>query len=112
MTPRVELAARKLLDFMEMTKCDLAKEVFCHEKTAHRMLLKLHGENFLRISAWRKAHNQWIPVYSRRRDKRKDMPKPEPLTSGERYRRYMDEEKSWDQAMKKRAKRLMEKVGI
>ena len=111
MTPRVETAARKLITFMDMSKYDLAREVFCDPRTAQRILKMIHAEQKCNIVAWTKAHNQWIPVYGRT-SRQKDMPKPEPLTRHEIYRRYFTEEVSWKAAMKKRAKRIIERVGV
>lgn len=111
MTPRVENTARKLLTFMDLSKYDLAKEAFCDPRTAQRILKQLNQDRVFFIVGWTKSYNQWIPVYGKASN-RKDMPRPETLTTAERYRRYYDDEVAWNAAMKKRAKRIIERVGI
>lgn len=109
MTPRVEMKARELIATMNLSNYDLAEKGYCHPRTALLALRKLHVKGECKIVAWRKKYYQWIPVYGIGQS---DMKKPAPLTNCDRYRRYIREpENAWKALMRKRAQRMIAKVG-
>ena len=108
MIPRVEMKARELIVTTNLSNYDLAEKGYCHPRTALLALRKLHVNGECKIVAWRKKRYQWIPVYGQGES---DMKKPAPLTTADRYRRYIsDPEKAWKALMRKRAQRIIAKV--
>ena len=76
----------KLAETLTGTKYDYAEKGCCCQRAAQRELALLHQQGKVWVSGWEKRYYQWIPVYSP--GKRKDVPKPAPLTSAERMRAY------------------------
>lgn len=95
MHPRVENKAIELLRSGEaLSKYDLAKASPCDQRTAQRVLAKLHSGGIgVRIVWWQQVYYQRIPIYhiSAGRDVRK----PEALNNPARQRKRR-EKKKWD----------------
>lgn len=106
MIPRVEMKARELLQKGErISAVDLASMAFCHEATARRALNIIHAKKGCRIVWWRRSSKHWIPVYGLDAKKR-DIPKPDPLTVNERVRKYLSNPEKHQKAIeRKRAAR-------
>lgn len=111
MQSRVESTTRRLIeDGLQLSKYDVAGSVFCHHRTAQRILKKLHEEGVCKIARWTKSGQLWIPVYSKGTKRDKKMPPP--LTAAEKSKRFKDRHPDyvWSYRMHKRAERLIKKV--
>ena len=110
MIPRVERAILELLEQGHaMSKHDAAARVFCDQRTAQKILVKLHSERKIFIVRWEPSYQQLIPVFSKGTNKNK--PKPKPISNKVRLRnkRRTDPEFCIREAMRKRQKRFLEK---
>lgn len=94
MKPRVETKAVELLRAGQaLTKYDLAKAAPCDQKTAQRVLAKLHRLKIgVRIVWWTKSHNSNIPIYHM--SDGRDAPRPEAIDNAARQRKRR-EKKKW-----------------
>lgn len=91
-----------------ISKYDLAAMVHCDQRTAQRMLARIHGARICRIARWVSIYHHWIPVY--KLGKGTDCPKPRALTHAELVaRRRKNLEVRWEEMMQKRLKRLRER---
>jgi hypothetical protein len=108
-TSRVEKQAVELLaDGRIMCKYDLVALVHCDQRTAQRILARIHGKKIARVAKWVSIYRHWIPVY--KLGNGTDCPKPKALTSAERAaRRRKDLEVRWEEMMQQRLKRMREK---
>ena len=95
MKPRVETKAVELLRAGQaLTKYDLAKAAPCDQKTAQRVLAKLHSGGIgVRIVWWQKVYYQRIPIYHMSAGM--DVKKPEAMDNPARQRKRR-EKKKWD----------------
>jgi len=109
MVPRVELAILKLIEEGHLiSKIDASTMAFCHNRTAQRILGKLHAEGRVIIKEWQSIYHQKIPVYGKGPGKNK--PKPKPITNKARMRRNRkDPEFCMNEAFKKRHKRFLKR---
>jgi hypothetical protein len=106
MRSRVEAHALTLLGSKSaISKYDLAKSAPCDQRTAQRILKRLHERKVVVIVAWVYHYHKHIPKYG---EGEKDKRKPKPLTRKQISRRYnADPENSWNRMMKRRAQRLI-----
>lgn len=107
---RIEAKALELLHAgTAMCKYDLATLAHCDQRTAQRMLQRIHRAGVgVRISKWVSIYRQWIPIYKLGRGA--DIPKPKPLSMAEKMaKRRKDLEFRWAEMMIKRSKRLRER---
>jgi hypothetical protein len=107
---RVEKVALEMLNAGKVIcKYDLAAVAHCDQRTAQRVLKKIHSSSVgVRISRWATIYRQYIPLFFK--GPGADFPKPSPKTSAERARkRRKDPEVRWSEMMKKRAIRLHER---
>jgi hypothetical protein len=97
---------------VHLSKYDVAERVFCHHRTAQRVLKKLHEEEFCKISGWAKANQSWIPVYSIGVKRDKKMPKP--LTPAEISKRYKEANPEYvlNEAIRRKILRREKCVGL
>lgn len=95
MKPRVETKAVELLRAGQaLTKYDLAKAAPCDQKTAQRVLAKLHSGGIgVRIVWWQQVYYQRIPIYHM--SEGSDYPKPAAMTHAEQQRR-LRAKKGWE----------------
>lgn len=110
MRSRVEQRALDLLRAGRvLTKYDLAALAHCDQRTAQRVLARIHaGTVGIRIAMWVSIYTQSIPAYAEGRVS--DARKPRPQSSAQRARRRRrDVEVQIDEAMKKRATRFLER---
>jgi hypothetical protein len=82
MTPRVMLDALEVLQRQPMTAWQLSGTVFCHHRTAARVLDKLHKMGQVHIVEWRRSRGSPHPVYAYGAGE--DVERPEPLTDKEK----------------------------
>lgn len=94
MKPRVETKAVELLRAGQaLTKYDLAKAAPCDQKTAQRVLAKLHSGGIgVRIVWWQQVYYQRIPIYHMSAGM--DVKKPEAMDNAARQRKRR-EKKKW-----------------
>ena len=94
MKPRVETKAVELLRAGQaLTKYDLAKAAPCDQKTAQRVLAKLHSGGIgVRIVWWQQVYYQRIPMYHMSAGM--DVKKPEAMDNPARQRKRR-EKKKW-----------------
>lgn len=94
MKPRVETKAVELLRAGQaLTKYDLAKAAPCDQKTAQRVLAKLHSGGIgVRIVWWQQVYYQRIPIYHMSAGM--DVKKPEAMDNPARQRKRR-EKKKW-----------------
>ena len=94
MKPRVETKAVELLRAGQaLTKYDLAKAAPCDQKTAQRVLAKLHSGGIgVRIVWWQQVYYQRIPIYHMSAGM--DVKKPEAMDNPARQRK-LREKKKW-----------------
>ena len=71
-----------------LSKYDAAEVVPCDQRTAQRMLAKIHKEGKIRICEWRTNYQHKIPVYSV--DQAKDVKKPKPVLRLDYLKKYRD----------------------
>lgn len=64
MTPRVYKAALEILKKGPMDKWELAHDAFCDQRTAQRILKKMHEEGLVHIFGWATIYKHYIPIYS------------------------------------------------
>lgn len=110
MKSRVEAKALELLKKgARLSKYDLAALVHCDQRTAGRMLARIHQAGVgVRICGWVSIYRAWIPLY--RVGRGVDVMKPKPMPASERARRRRaNAEVRWDEMMRKRGKRLQER---
>lgn len=95
MKPRVETKAVELLKAgRALTKYDLAKAAPCNQRTAQRVLDKLHrGGIGVRIIWWQKVYHQRIAIYHM--SVGDDYPRPAAMTHAEQQRRWRAK-KGWE----------------
>jgi hypothetical protein len=111
MQSRIERATRVLIaEGGRLSKYDLAQKVFCDQRTAQRILDKLHKANDCSVVDWVKVYKQWIPVYAAKR--KSDKPKPKPLTKAESSKKFKKNHPDYvlGATLRRRAKRLMERI--
>lgn len=107
---QVEIKALELLRAGKaMCKYDLAAWAHCDQRTAQRILQRIHKARVgVRIARWVSIYRHWIPVY--RVGTGHDSAKPKPLLRAEVQRnRRKDMEVRWQEMMEKRAKRYRER---
>lgn len=106
---QVEIKALKILQGgKSMCKYDLAAYAHCDQRTAQRILARIHKAGQARILKWASIYRHWIPVYAAGRGA--DCKRPPPITPAESAaRRRRDLEVRWEQMMQKRLKRLRER---
>ncbi len=94
MKPRVETKAVELLRAGQaLTKYDLAKAAPCDQKTAQRVLAKLHSGGIgVRIVWWQQVYYQRIPIYHMSAGM--DVKRPEAMDNPARQRKRR-EKKKW-----------------
>lgn len=94
MKPRVETKAVELLRTGQaLTKYDLATAAPCDQKTAQRVLAKLHSGGIgVRIVWWQQVYYQRIPIYHMSAGM--DVKKPEAMDNPARQRKRR-EKKKW-----------------
>ena len=94
MHPRVEAKARELMgQGVALSKYDLAKAAPCNQRTASRVLHKLHQAAMgVRIIWWQKVYHQRVPIYHM--SEGSDYPKPPAMDNAERQRRLRRRKKS------------------
>jgi predicted metallo-beta-lactamase superfamily hydrolase len=114
MKARIEIKAVRLFETkMVINKYSLAETAYCDQRTAQRILKKLHENNFIVIADWHRHYRHWIPIYKRKRKNVNDKPKPDSLTRSEIYKRYMmDVEHQINRLMRDRARRTLRRIGI
>lgn len=114
MKSRIENKAVELFETkISINKYLLAETAYCDQRTAQRILKKLHDSELIVITDWHRHYKHWIPVYKRRRKNLSDMPKPAPLPRSEIARRYMmDVENQINRLMRDRARRTIQRMGI
>ena len=95
MRPRVKIRATELLKSGEaLSKYDLAKAAPCDQRTAQRVLDKLHSGGIgVRIIWWQKVYHQHIPAYHM--SSGADYPRPVARTNAERQRK-LRAKKGWE----------------
>lgn len=71
-----------------LSKYDAADIVPCDQRTAQRMLAKIHKEGKIRICEWRTNYQHKIPVYSV--DSVRDVKKPKPVPRLVYLKKYRD----------------------
>lgn len=86
MTPRVLLATMEVLQGRSVCARELAAIVFCHRRTAARMLLHLHRKGLVYITGWQRGVGPMLPIYAL--GVGVDVDKPAPLTALEKVRMY------------------------
>jgi len=111
MTASVELIARHALMTQKLNKYELAEKAQCHQRTAQRILAKLHAEKQARIAGWDVCYRAPIPRYAPGAGNDVTRPKPMTMRAVQRRRRR-DVEVRWNEAMAKRKKRVLERVSI
>lgn len=87
----------------KLSKHDAAALVPCHQRTAQRVLTKLHKDGSVKIVGWVEQYYQKIPAYLW--GKGEDKPKPAPLTPAEKNRRYLSNPEIKDIELKRRRAR-------
>jgi hypothetical protein len=110
MRSRVELMALELMaGGARLSKYDLADAAQCDQRTAGRMLARIHKAGIgVRICGWVSIYRAWIPTY--RKAPGVDVVRPKPMSGAERARRRRrDAEVRWNEMMIKRGKRLLER---
>lgn len=114
MKARVENKAIELFESkISINKYSLADTAYCDQRTAQRILKKLHENEKIVIIDWHRHYKHWIPIYKRRRKDLSDKPKPAPLPRSEIARRYMsDVENQINRLMRDRARRTVRRIGI
>ena len=105
MKSRVEAHALTLLGKSAISKYDLAVSAPCDQRTAQRILQRLHEREVVVVVEWVYHYHKHIPKYG---EGKKDKPKPKPRTRKQISQKYnSDPERSWTNMMKKRAQRLI-----
>lgn len=95
MKPRVEIKALELLIAgQSLNKYDLAKAAPCNQRTAQRVLDKLHNSKVgVRVIWWAQVYHRHIPIYHMSHGS--DYPQPMAMTPAEQQRR-LREKKGWE----------------
>lgn len=96
-----------LLHIQALTAPELAKKVYCTERSAQQMINKLRLKGTVYIQEWRRSGNVMVAVY--RYGIGTDAVKPPPLSAVERLRRHRARESLNDKAFRlarERGKRL------
>ena len=112
MKSRVGKKALSLLEKgAELHKYDLASKAYCDIRTAYAALKRLYKLRLVYICGWYERPFSRIPIYAL--GNKIDKPKPKPLTPEQKNKRRLnDPEYMIKEMMRKRAKRIIERVGI
>ena len=112
MKSRVGKAALALLGKgKELNKYDLASKAPCDIRTAYAALKRLYKLRLVYICGWHERPFSRIPIYAL--GNKIDKPKPSPMTREEKNRKRLnDPEYMIREMMRKRAKRIIERVGM
>ena len=101
-----EFALNTLERGAQLSKYDLMIQAHCDQRTAQRVLKRLHEETLVRVVKWVSAYRQKIPVYAYGSGKDKMKPKRDEKARMRRLR--ADPEYAMLESMKKRRKRAVE----
>lgn len=102
-----EKILRALQDGRRLSKYDAAEMVPCHQRTAQRVLTRLHKEGAVRIVGWASPTHIKVPEYLWGKGKNK--PKPKPLTGAEKNRRRLSDPDIRERVLlQRRAKRIIQ----
>jgi len=114
MKSRVEPKAMELFEAdLSFNKYYLSKIAHCDQRTAQRILTKLHQNKQIVIQSWCKVYKQFVPIYFINKRNRVDKPKPKPMTRSEISKRYNEDvEHKIDKLMRDRARRTIKRIGI
>lgn len=114
MKSRIENKAVQLFETkIFINKYSLAETAYCDQRSAQRILKKLHENEKIVIVDWHRHYKHWIPVYRIKLRNLSDKQKPAPLPRSEISRRYMmDVEHQINRLMRDRARRTIQRMGI
>jgi hypothetical protein len=112
MKSRVGKKALSLLETgLALHKYTLATKAYCDIRTSYAALKRLHKLRLIYICGWHERPFSRIPIYAL--GNKVDKPKPSPMTIEEKNRKRLnDPEYMINEMMRKRAKRIIERVGI
>ena len=111
MTPRVFIDADEALRRQPMTAWQLSGTVFCHHRTAARVLDKMHKMGLVHIIDWKRSQGRAHAVYAH--GPGEDVPMPAPLTVKERKQQMMERMSVEDKDFKAaRRRQLRRKIKI
>lgn len=98
----------RLLSQSSLNKYELAEKAQCHQRTAQRILAKLHAEKRLRICGWDVCYRYPIPRYKLGPGPNRPRPKPVPTIIVQRRRRRNPEVR-WAESVAKKKKRALDR---
>ena len=105
MKSRVQVAIERLLEQgYKLTKYEASADAHCDQRTAQRVLRKIHASGATHITKWVPVYRQKIPEYAGGAGV--DAKKPKPVSAKKRARlRRSDPSYAMRELMQKRAKR-------
>lgn len=107
--PRVEKAILELIQTHSGSKYFFAERVFCDQRTAQRVLKKLHEDGEIYVKGWDVCYKHYIPVYANAPGI--DAKYPRILGNKMHMRRWRERnpDKVMDAIMKRRKERCLER---